>query len=144
MPLRRGFGKAVPGSDPLTACLDANGTYICTAFNPRCYIIQKVSTPYGTPAGVFVHFMFPVTRHESSHLPSTCHRTALRNLHRCRGRYVHVFYQNWSYALRHATPCWIDTCVLISNMKILRCNTWIMIIKRVLQMFLIAPMIILL
>nr|XP_022918051.1 la-related protein 4 isoform X1 [Onthophagus taurus] len=30
-------------SDPLAACLDANGTYICTAFNPRCYIIQKVT-----------------------------------------------------------------------------------------------------
>lgn len=29
-------------ADPLTACLDANGTYICTAYNPRCYIIQKV------------------------------------------------------------------------------------------------------
>ncbi|XP_017774776.1 PREDICTED: uncharacterized protein LOC108561383 isoform X3 [Nicrophorus vespilloides] len=33
-------------SDPLlTACLDANGTYICTAFNPRCFIIQKVTSP---------------------------------------------------------------------------------------------------
>lgn len=33
-----------------TSCLDADGTYICTAFNPRCYIIQKVSDatrPYG-------------------------------------------------------------------------------------------------
>lgn len=29
--------------DPLTACLDANGTYICTAYNSRCLIIQKVS-----------------------------------------------------------------------------------------------------
>ncbi|CAH1394785.1 unnamed protein product [Nezara viridula] len=28
--------------DPLTACLDADGTYICTAYNSRCYIIQKV------------------------------------------------------------------------------------------------------
>ncbi|KAF5288233.1 hypothetical protein FQA39_LY04001 [Lamprigera yunnana] len=46
MPLWRGSGKAVPQLDPLTACLDANGTYICTSFNPRCYIIQKViSTP---------------------------------------------------------------------------------------------------
>ncbi|KAI5730054.1 hypothetical protein M8J76_009501 [Diaphorina citri] len=27
--------------DPLTKCLDANGTYICTAYNSRCYIIQK-------------------------------------------------------------------------------------------------------
>lgn len=46
MPLCRGRGKCAPSSstasDPLTACLDANGTYICTAFNPRCYIIQKV------------------------------------------------------------------------------------------------------
>ncbi|XP_014294676.1 la-related protein Larp4B isoform X2 [Halyomorpha halys] len=29
--------------DPLTACLDADGTYICTAYNSRCYIIQKVT-----------------------------------------------------------------------------------------------------
>ncbi|XP_055701790.1 uncharacterized protein LOC129801056 [Phlebotomus papatasi] len=29
--------------DPLTACLDANGTYICTAYNSRCLIIQKVT-----------------------------------------------------------------------------------------------------
>lgn len=37
-------GKPVSAvSDPLNACLDVNGTYICTAFNPRCYIIQKVS-----------------------------------------------------------------------------------------------------
>lgn len=28
--------------DPLTACLDAEGTYICTAYSSRCYIIQKV------------------------------------------------------------------------------------------------------
>ncbi|KAL1117219.1 hypothetical protein AAG570_004546 [Ranatra chinensis] len=27
--------------DPLAACLDADGTYICTAYNSRCYIIQK-------------------------------------------------------------------------------------------------------
>ncbi|XP_039285902.1 la-related protein 4 isoform X6 [Nilaparvata lugens] len=33
--------------DPLTACLDADGTYICTAYNSRCFIIQKV-TPTGT------------------------------------------------------------------------------------------------
>ncbi|KAG5881766.1 hypothetical protein JTB14_005529 [Gonioctena quinquepunctata] len=47
--LNRSRGKAVTGLDPLNACLDANGTYICTAFNPRCYIIQKVSgvQPYG-------------------------------------------------------------------------------------------------
>ncbi|KAK9886834.1 hypothetical protein WA026_018484 [Henosepilachna vigintioctopunctata] len=44
MPLRRGRAKAGPTSDPLTACLDANGTYICTSFNPRCFIIQKVTT----------------------------------------------------------------------------------------------------
>lgn len=44
MPYRRGRGRAVAprAPDPLAACLDANGTYICTAFNPRCYIIQKV------------------------------------------------------------------------------------------------------
>ncbi|XP_065160703.1 la-related protein 4 isoform X2 [Atheta coriaria] len=52
MPLRR--GRAVAGAaavDPLNACLDANGTYVCTAYNPRCYIIQKVqSGPCGTPA----------------------------------------------------------------------------------------------
>lgn len=44
-PLRGGKAAAVAPpipSDPLTSCLDANGTYICTAFNPRCYIIQKV------------------------------------------------------------------------------------------------------
>lgn len=31
--------------DPIAACLpclEANGTYICTPCNPRCYIIQKV------------------------------------------------------------------------------------------------------
>ncbi|KAF4524848.1 hypothetical protein B566_EDAN014699 [Ephemera danica] len=37
-------------SDPLAACLDANGTYICTAYNPRCFIIQKV-----TPGGLNPH-----------------------------------------------------------------------------------------
>lgn len=54
MPLRRGRGlkAAAAGSDPLTACLDANGTYICTAFNPRCYIIQKVSA--------YTHIITPV------------------------------------------------------------------------------------
>lgn len=32
--------------DPISACLpclEANGTYICTPCNPRCFIIQKVS-----------------------------------------------------------------------------------------------------
>ncbi|XP_014262241.1 la-related protein 4 isoform X3 [Cimex lectularius] len=29
--------------DFLTACLDADGTYICTAYNSRCYIIQKIT-----------------------------------------------------------------------------------------------------
>jgi hypothetical protein len=29
-------------ADPLAAVLDADGTYICTAYNSRCYIIQKV------------------------------------------------------------------------------------------------------
>lgn len=33
---------APPILDPLPLCLDANGTYLCTAYNPRCYIIQKV------------------------------------------------------------------------------------------------------
>ncbi|KAF7272432.1 hypothetical protein GWI33_014779 [Rhynchophorus ferrugineus] len=42
-PQSRHAGRAP--SDPLTACLDADGTYICTAFNPRCYIIQKVNPP---------------------------------------------------------------------------------------------------
>ncbi|XP_067003410.1 la-related protein 4 isoform X8 [Anabrus simplex] len=40
MPQRKNRNSKV---DPLTACLDANGTYICTAYNPRCYIIQKVT-----------------------------------------------------------------------------------------------------
>ncbi|BES98276.1 Hypothetical protein NTJ_11091 [Nesidiocoris tenuis] len=31
--------------DPLTACLDADSTYICTAYNSRCYVIQKVTPP---------------------------------------------------------------------------------------------------
>uniref|UniRef100_A0A182TAI2 Uncharacterized protein n=1 Tax=Anopheles maculatus TaxID=74869 RepID=A0A182TAI2_9DIPT len=34
---------APPIVDPLPLCLDANGTYLCTSYNPRCYIIQKVS-----------------------------------------------------------------------------------------------------
>ena len=29
--------------DPLSAYLDADATYICTSYNPRCFIIQKVS-----------------------------------------------------------------------------------------------------
>ena len=29
-------------TDTLTACLDINGTYICSSYSPRCYIIQKV------------------------------------------------------------------------------------------------------
>ncbi|KAI5701353.1 hypothetical protein M8J75_008583 [Diaphorina citri] len=33
--------------DPLTKCLDANGTYICTAYNSRCYIIQKITPTVG-------------------------------------------------------------------------------------------------
>ncbi|CAG9770962.1 unnamed protein product [Ceutorhynchus assimilis] len=48
MPYRKGPPNRTqcrPPSDPLTACLDADGTYICTAFNPRCYIIQKVNSP---------------------------------------------------------------------------------------------------
>lgn len=36
-----GISRTPP--DALTACLDANGTYICTAYNSRCLIIQKVS-----------------------------------------------------------------------------------------------------
>ncbi|KAI4471722.1 lupus la protein-related [Holotrichia oblita] len=58
MPLRKGRNGGIGGgkasthnqtanSDPLAACLDANGTYICTAFNPRCYIIQKVTANAG-------------------------------------------------------------------------------------------------
>lgn len=47
MPQQRNSGQLQPPhkpvvTDPLTACLDANGTYICTAYHPRCYIIQKV------------------------------------------------------------------------------------------------------
>ena len=34
--------RVPPVIDPLTLCLDANGTYLCTAYNPRCFIIQKV------------------------------------------------------------------------------------------------------
>ncbi|XP_045463132.1 uncharacterized protein LOC123672858 [Harmonia axyridis] len=65
MPLRRGRAKARPTSDPLTACLDANGTYICTSFNPRCYIIQKVTTtqPQSSSAIETVEFK----REEDSH-----------------------------------------------------------------------------
>ncbi|XP_075229558.1 uncharacterized protein LOC142329108 [Lycorma delicatula] len=48
MPHRRHRG---PPKDPLTACLDADGTYICTAYNSRCYIIQKV-TPSPTVASL--------------------------------------------------------------------------------------------
>ncbi|XP_072154181.1 uncharacterized protein [Bemisia tabaci] len=32
-----------PQEDPLVSCLDADATYICTAYNSRCYIIQKIS-----------------------------------------------------------------------------------------------------
>lgn len=38
------LAELVP-EDPISACLpclEANGTYICTPCNPRCYIIQKV------------------------------------------------------------------------------------------------------
>lgn len=44
----RGRGRC-PSSglgDPLTACLDADSTYICTAYSSRCYIIQKVRLTY--------------------------------------------------------------------------------------------------
>lgn len=27
--------------DP-SACMDVNGTYLCTAYNPRCFVLQKV------------------------------------------------------------------------------------------------------
>ncbi|XP_057666887.1 la-related protein 4 isoform X2 [Diorhabda carinulata] len=52
MPFRKGraSGRTGPESDPLNACLDANGTYICTAFNPRCYIIQKIVPASTLPA----------------------------------------------------------------------------------------------
>ena len=33
---------ATPFIEPIASYLDANGTYICTAFNPRCFVIQKV------------------------------------------------------------------------------------------------------
>lgn len=38
-----------PILDPLPLCLDANGTYLCTAYNPRCYIIQKVIVSHIIP-----------------------------------------------------------------------------------------------
>lgn len=64
MPQQRNSGQLQPPqkavvADPLTACLDANGTYICTAYNPRCYIIQKVrlgvkdKLPYVTTTMLF-------------------------------------------------------------------------------------------
>ncbi|XP_035707232.1 heparan sulfate glucosamine 3-O-sulfotransferase 4-like [Folsomia candida] len=43
-------------TDTLTACLDVNGTYVCTSYSPRCYIIQKL-TPNSvtvTPANASV------------------------------------------------------------------------------------------
>lgn len=47
MPLKKNSQPANPSNtvnlDPLSACLDVNGTYICTAYNPRCFIIQKVN-----------------------------------------------------------------------------------------------------
>lgn len=33
---------ATPFIEPIASYLDANGTYICTAYNPRCFVIQKV------------------------------------------------------------------------------------------------------
>lgn len=51
MPHRRNRGPHKVVGDPLTACLDADGTYICTAYNSRCYIIQKV-TPNTSSVGL--------------------------------------------------------------------------------------------
>ncbi|KAL1456749.1 hypothetical protein WDU94_001453 [Cyamophila willieti] len=49
MPGPRNKGNSLKVSvDPLSKCLDANGTYICTAYNSRCYIIQKISPPVGS------------------------------------------------------------------------------------------------
>ncbi|XP_059469918.1 la-related protein 4 isoform X2 [Neocloeon triangulifer] len=33
-----------PFIEPIAAYLDANGTYVCTAFNPRCFVVQKVTS----------------------------------------------------------------------------------------------------
>ncbi|XP_058835142.1 la-related protein Larp4B isoform X1 [Topomyia yanbarensis] len=55
-PLQRAIA-APPILDPLPLCLDANGTYLCTAYNPRCYIIQKL-TP--TPVSCIAYELTPV------------------------------------------------------------------------------------
>ncbi|CAG0893707.1 unnamed protein product, partial [Darwinula stevensoni] len=38
-----GYSKQNAPYDPISECLDANGTYVCTAYSPQCIIIQKVS-----------------------------------------------------------------------------------------------------
>uniref|UniRef100_A0A182M1P1 Uncharacterized protein n=1 Tax=Anopheles culicifacies TaxID=139723 RepID=A0A182M1P1_9DIPT len=48
---------APPIVDPLPLCLDANGTYLCTSYNPRCYIIQKL-TP--TPVSCITYEVTPI------------------------------------------------------------------------------------
>uniref|UniRef100_A0AAG5DCA8 Uncharacterized protein n=1 Tax=Anopheles atroparvus TaxID=41427 RepID=A0AAG5DCA8_ANOAO len=48
---------ATPIVDPLPLCLDANGTYLCTSYNPRCYIIQKL-TP--TPVSCITYEVTPI------------------------------------------------------------------------------------
>uniref|UniRef100_A0A182TZV1 Uncharacterized protein n=1 Tax=Anopheles melas TaxID=34690 RepID=A0A182TZV1_9DIPT len=48
---------APPIVDPLPQCLDANGTYLCTSYNPRCYIIQKL-TP--TPVSCITYEVTPL------------------------------------------------------------------------------------
>ncbi|GAB0096945.1 hypothetical protein DMENIID0001_125300 [Sergentomyia squamirostris] len=52
---------AVVPRDPLTSCLDANGTYVCTAYNSRCLIIQKVTpqqfVPYETEIPPYDEFI---------------------------------------------------------------------------------------
>lgn len=39
-----GGGGGIGISDPATAAayMDVNGTYLCTAYNPRCFLLQKV------------------------------------------------------------------------------------------------------
>lgn len=120
MPLRRGRGKAVPQPDPLAACLDANGTYICTAFNPRCYIIQKVS--YQTPYGNF-------ETHQTHHTTASFYRIYKQFRQQslcCRylTRVTNATFANDSTLITpycYARPCWIDINVLrLGNVQNLR------------------------
>ncbi|KFB35112.1 hypothetical protein ZHAS_00001032 [Anopheles sinensis] len=57
LPSAAGASLAAPIVDPLPLCLDANGTYLCTSYNPRCYIIQKL-TP--TPVSCITYEVTPI------------------------------------------------------------------------------------